>query len=492
MALHSNDGSSPATRLRTALARRLGVDARALAAFRALVAITLLVDLLLRATDLVAFHTDRGVLPRAALAEQYPLARSLSLHAVSGAAWVQVCLFVLAAVLAIALLLGVRSRLAAAGSLALLVSVQLRNPLVLNSGDVLLATLLALSLLVPLGERWSVDALGRSDRDRRIASAATAALCLQVVTVYATNAVFKLRGGRWLGGDAVRDVVRLDSFTILLGNYLAEIPELAGAIATPWLALLVASPLLILLTGRARTALVLAFLGAHLGMFLTVTVGLFPLVLTAGVVLFLPASAWDAVERRVRPHLGAFALDWWADALTVARRRVPAFALPTSPAIERWCRRAGLALAALALVSVLAWGVGSVGAADALAPVDGAEMEDYKWAMFDDPPDSYRWYGVTARLDTGREVDALGRSVEDWTAPPDAARTYGNFRWRKFMSDIDGSGVTAERLAEHACRRASARYDAHAVHVTITEYERFVYDGGISPTSQRQVLRYEC
>jgi len=492
MALPSNDASSPAARLRAALERRLGVDARALAAFRALVAITLLVDLLLRATELGAFHTDRGVLPRAALAEQYPLAGSLSLHAVSGAAWVQACLFVLAALLAIALLLGVRSRLAAAGSLALLVSVQLRNPLVLNSGDVLLATLLALSLLVPLGERWSVDALGRSDRDRYVASAATAALLSQVVAVYATNAVFKLRGGRWLGGDAVRDVVRLDSFTILLGNYLAEIPDLAGAIAVPWLALLVASPLLILLAGRARTALVLAFLGAHLGMFLTVTVGLFPLVLTAGVVLFLPASAWDAVERRVRPHLAPFALDWWADALTVARRRVPAFDLPLSPAIARWRRRAGLALAALALVSVLAWGVGSVGAADPLAPVDGAETEDYKWAMFDDPPDSYRWYGVTARLDTGREVDALGRSVEDWTAPPDAARTYRNFRWRKFMGDIDGSGVTAERLAEHACRRASARYDADAVHVTITEYERFVYDGGVSPTSQRQVLRYDC
>jgi len=490
MALHSNGGSSPATRLRAALERRLGVDARALAAFRVLVAITLVVDLLLRATELVAFHTDRGVLPRAALAEQYPLARSLSLHAVSGAAWFQACLFVLAAVLAIALLLGVRSGLAATGSLALLVSVQLRNPLVLNSGDVLLATLLALGLLVPLGERWSVDALGRSDRDRRIVSAATAALLSQVVTVYATNAVFKLRGGRWLGGDAVRDVVRLDTFTILLGNYLAGVPELAGAIAVPWLALLAASPLLILLTGRARTALVLLFLGAHLGMFLTVTVGLFPIVLTAGVVLFLPSSAWDAVERRVRPYLDPFALDWWADALTVARRRVPA--LPTSPAIERWRRPAGSVLAALALVSVLAWGVGSVGAADPLAPVDGAETEDYKWAMFDDPPDAYRWYGVTARLDTGREVDALGRLVEDWTAPPDAARTYGNFRWRKFMSDMDGSGVTAERLAEHACRRASARYDADAVHVTVTEYERFVYDGGISPTSQRQVLRYGC
>jgi len=490
MALHSNTDPSPVARFRAALVRRLGVDARALAAFRVLLAITLLVDLLHRSTDLVAFYTDRGVLPRAALAEQYPLARSLSLHAVSGAAWVQACLFVLAGGLALALLLGVRSRLAAAGSLALLVSVQLRNPLVLNSGDVLLSVLLALGLLVPLGERWSVDALGRSDRDRRIASAATAALCLQVVTVYATNAVFKLRGGRWLGGDALRDVVRLDTFTILLGNYLAGVPELAGAVAIPWLALLVASPLLVLLTGRARTALVGLFLAAHLGMFLTVTVGLFPLVLTAGVVLFLPASAWDAVERRARPHLGAFALDWWAAVLTVARRRVPA--LPTTSAIERWRRRAGPALAALALVSVLAWGVGSVGAADPLAPVDGAETEDYKWAMFDDPPDSYRWYGVTARLDTGREVDALDRSVEDWSAPPDAARTYETFRWRKFMSDIDGSGVTADRLAEHACWRASSRYDADAEHVTITEYERFVYDGGVSPTSQRQVLRYGC
>ncbi|HMB49079.1 MAG TPA: HTTM domain-containing protein, partial [Natronoarchaeum rubrum] len=431
MALHSNGGASPAARLRAALERRLGVDARALAAFRALVAITLLVDLLHRSTDLVAFHTDRGVLPRAALAEQYPLAESISLHAVSGAAWVQACLFVLAGLLAIALLLGVRSRLAAAGSFALLVSLQARNPLVLNSGDVLLSVLLALALFVPLGERWSVDALGRADRDRRVASVATAALLLQIVAVYATNAVFKLHGG-WLGGDALWTVFRLDQFTILLGNYLSGTPKLAGAVAIAWLALLGASPLLVVLTGRARTALVLLFLGAHLGMLLTVSVGLFPLVLTAGVVLFLPASAWDAVERRVRPHLGSFALDWWAAVLTVARSRAPA--PPRSSSIARWRRRAGLALGVLALVSVLAWGVGSVGAADPLAPIDGAETEDYTWSMFADPPDSYRWYGVTARLDTGREVDALGRSVEDWTTPPDAARTYGSFRWRKFMS----------------------------------------------------------
>jgi hypothetical protein len=315
--------SSLEDRCRAALARRVGIDTRTLAAFRVALAVTLLVDLLHRSTDLVAFYTDRGILPRSALAEQSSLAATVSVHALSGAAWFQAALFVLAGAVALALLVGVRSRLAAAVSLYLLVSLQARNPLVLNSGDLVLVMLLGLGVLVPLGERWSIDALGRAARRRHVATIGSATILLQMVAVCATNAVFKSRSDTWRQGEAFQQTLRLDQFTILLGDHLAGHPTLARMAAYCWLALLAGSPLLILLTGRARTALVALFAGTHLGMALTMDVGLFPLVLTTGVLLFLPAGAWDALERRAEPRLDGVPLDRWAAALTGGAQAPP-------------------------------------------------------------------------------------------------------------------------------------------------------------------------
>lgn len=97
---------------RDAVARRFGIDSRALAAFRISLGALLLADLLLRARDLTAFYTDAGVLPRALLREQFPTFARVSLHAVSGSLWLQALLFLVAGGAALALLLGYRTTLA--------------------------------------------------------------------------------------------------------------------------------------------------------------------------------------------------------------------------------------------------------------------------------------------------------------------------------------------------------------------------------------------
>ncbi|MDY7080948.1 MAG: HTTM domain-containing protein, partial [Halobacteria archaeon] len=85
------------------------------------------------------------------------------LHALSGDAWFQVLLFVVASVFALMLVVGYRTKVATVVSLVLLVSLHLRNPVILNGGDSLLRRLLFIGIFLPLGEQWSVDAFWSGD-----------------------------------------------------------------------------------------------------------------------------------------------------------------------------------------------------------------------------------------------------------------------------------------------------------------------------------------
>jgi hypothetical protein len=246
-----------------------------------------LADLALRARDLTVFYTDAGVLPRSLLFEHYPTVGRLSLHALSGAAAWQATLFAVTAAVAVALVVGYRSRLAALLLFVLLLSLHTRNLAVLNAGDSLLRRLLLWGALLPLGARWGLDADAGSGT-RRVVSLATVGLLVQVVAVYVVNAVVKLRGEAWSAGTAVRYVFGMDALTTGVGDLLAGQSVLLATGTYAWLALVVASPLLLVATGRHRTALAAAFAGGHLFMLATLELGVFPLVSVAGLLPFLP------------------------------------------------------------------------------------------------------------------------------------------------------------------------------------------------------------
>ena len=466
-----------AERVRRTLAPHLGVDRRALAALRIALGSLLVADLALRARDLTAFYTDAGVLPRAVLIERYPVAR-YSIHAVSGQAEVQLALFLLAAIVALALLVGYRSRLAAAASLVLLVSLQLRNPLVLNAGDYLLRWLLFWSVLLPCGARWSVDArrrdgarpaadgvddAGSSRQDEpsgdddgagardRVVGFATAGLLLQVLAVYVVNLGWKLRGDAWPSGRAVRMVFSLEQFVVLFGDALAGHPLLLEAIGRLWLALLVVSPLLIVLRRGGRTLLVVLLVGAHLGMAVTLRLGLFPFVAVAGLLPFLPGEIWQRIEDAIGG----------GDAGPRGPKRNtagPSVASTGDSSGPSTVDRAATVAAAAALVMLLLWNASSLGylaLPQTDSPVADAVRSHPDWHMFaPEPPDVDGWYRVPAETGAGDRVDALhgGSSA---VAFADGSAAYPDARWRKYLSRLRGDGADGRRrhLAAYLCDR---------------------------------------
>jgi hypothetical protein len=487
--MEAGGGGSWLVAARRALGRRFGVDARALAAFRVAVGGILLVDLLLRARYLDAFYTDSGVLPRATNAALYPTLSSLSLHALSGAAWLQWALFAVAAALASLLVVGYRTRPVAVGSWAMLASLQLRNYVVLNGGDTVLLVALFLALFLPLGERWSVDALADDRRESprtRVAGFGTAALLSQVVLVYATNAVFKLRGDVWTSGVAVRYVFQLDRFTVLFGDVLAGVPALLVAINWAWLAMLAASPLLVATVGRVRTALVAAFGAAHLGMALTMDLGFFPHAMLACLLVFLPSPVWDRVESAAAP----------VDAAVRERVEPPALPVYSGPLVPARARSAAArvapAVTATVFVAGLLWQGVAVGyvSAPAATPVDPAE---HSWKLFAPaPPTADGWFVVTGTLGSGATADLYPHADTSRDRPPDSAATYPSMRWRKYLAAVRGNELVRRQFADYLCRWGAERHGEAVETVTIDYVRESVALDGPDATERLELGSYRC
>ena len=283
-----------------------GADLRSLAAFRILLAALALVDLATRARNLSVHYTDRGVLPRYALLEELPRRWSFSLHLISGDLWIQAALFLIAGLAAVAMLLGFKTRLATVIVWLFMMSLHTRNPLVNSGADVLLRVLFFWAMFLPLGAYWSLD-IARAAAPRRASpryfSFGTVGLFAQLVFVYVFTVILK-SGPEWrTDGTAIYYALSLDQLVTPIGTYLYQFPELMRAmtIGTFWFEAL--GPLLLfspIFTGQLRTAAVLGFMSLHLGIWLTMSIGLFPWVSSLAMVCFLPAWFWDTALVRLR------------------------------------------------------------------------------------------------------------------------------------------------------------------------------------------------
>ena len=488
------------------LDRRFRIDTRSLAAIRIALACTLLVDLLHRAPHIELFYTDEGVYPVAAYEATYGQFTGMSLHALSGALWYQQLLFLVAGCLAVAFLLGYRTRLVGLVSLVFLFSLQARNPAVLNGGDRLFRVLLLVALTTPLGERWSIDALRRGTPTESVRSFGTAALLVQPVAVFVSNAILKHRGETWYAGEALRIAMANDAMTILLGNVLVDYPTLLTALDYGWIALLAGSPLFLLASaGRVRTVAVFAYVGAFLGMALSMTVGLFPLALTASVLPFLPGSFWEGLARRVPGRW----LDRLPDADGLGRlarpppeRRLLAFLRSDHDALVSWllagCRTL-LAIVGLAvLVWILLFSAVTVGGHDAPEGIDYAHLDQQRWGLYaPDPGESYDWYVPVAHLPNGSTVRALEGGEPGFDRPPNAAAEYETFRHRKFMQAVRrGSGDDPSALAtnylEWVCRESAERRGEPIERVTVYRmHQPSPIDGTYEPESPTRITMVE-
>jgi hypothetical protein len=432
--------------MRASFKEIFSIDLRSLAVFRAALGGVLLVDLALRARDLVAHYTELGVLPRAAFAE-HPigwLVPWVSLHA-HGPAAVQVALFVLAAVCAAALAVGFHARLAAFASWLLLVSLQNRNPLVSYGGDIILVLLLFWGCFLPLGARGSLDARRARGAPgvRSCFSFGSAGLLVQIAALHFFSALHK-RGPEWIpDGSAIFYALHVDKFARPLGELLRSHEGLLRVLTWGSFGLELVGPLLLFLPWRfpaLRLLAVAGFVAFHVGIGATLDLVLFSWISALAMTAFLPAWFWE----RAAPRL--------ARRRTFGPRAVAAAPGAGSPPSLRLSRGGNLAAAA-ALAFVLSWNTVTLRADWQAAVEDDPVLQwlalpglmlrlGQTWSMFAPaPPTETRWHVVKGVLADGREVDLL----HGLDAPPSFAKParradyYPTGRWERLFANAPES-----------------------------------------------------
>lgn len=288
------------------LEQLFGLDLRSLALFRIGLALIIINDLIVRSGDLKAHYTDAGVLPQAALLDQFLKPWYWSVYAISGQPLVQGLLFLLTGLVALALLVGYRTKFATIISWALVISVQNRNPGINFAADDVLRALLFWAMFLPLGACYSVDSALNSSTHKlpkRILSGATVGLMVQQCFIYMFSAAFKTKSPVWWPeGSAVYYALNYDQYATQLGHLLLSSPPLLVFSTFSTFALEWVGPLFLFIpfhTAFFRTCTIVTFVLLHIGFGLTLHLGIFPALSVFSWLVFIPTEVWEAVAKRV-------------------------------------------------------------------------------------------------------------------------------------------------------------------------------------------------
>jgi hypothetical protein len=439
----------------TLLRRPFVLDLRALALMRIGVAAVVLLDICIRSTDLEAHYANMGVLPLHVLYQYCWTPYQFSLHAASGLWEVQALLFLLEAAGAGALLLGYHTRLATLLTWILLVSVQNRNPLIGQGGDDLLRMLLFWALFLPWGRLYSLDARGQQ-RPTKLTyfSAATVAYIVQIALVYWCTALLKSAPEWTTEGTAIYYALSLDQVLMPGGKLLYPYPKLLHFLtfATYYTELLL--PFVLFIPFRVtwwRLLFVGVMYSFHLGISLTLFVGLFFLINMASVLGLLPPLAMNWLDKRLAlgtQRLGPRVAARFARLQPqLSRLRVPLrirveHEFDLSERARFLLRNLRNAVVTVLLGYVIWWNLDSVNRpslymSEPLRWFGYLFRIDQHWGMF--APAVFKddgWYILDGTTTKGQHLD-LNRGGEPVTEakPASVMALFKNDRWRKYSEN---------------------------------------------------------
>jgi hypothetical protein len=209
------------------------------------------------------------------------------------------------------LLAGLRARSAALLCWAVY-SVRVRHEILtarVDLGNYVLLLLLFWGMLLPLGARFSLDALRARARNpaaapppRRVLSIASAGLLIQLFLIYFSAGITKHMPEWVLEASALRTVLLNERFATPLGAYAARFPAPLAVLSVATVILEVVGPVLLFIPGKRldlrRGIVAASFLLFHAGMALLMRLNLFPWVCMSAWLLYLPSSLWDRCARR--------------------------------------------------------------------------------------------------------------------------------------------------------------------------------------------------
>ena len=292
------------------------VDPRSLGLFRIVLGTLLVYEVVRRLPYYEAFYTNDGW-----LTNHYALYRPMSGHLFSvyhafGTRTEVGMLLAFHLVVNVMLLIGWHTRIMNVLAAVLITSLNSRNIMVENGGYVVTNLLTIWAMFLPLGTRFSVDAVRRAWKRKSertcqalddpavyardaapIASLAVLAIILQWVVIYFFNTVQK-NGPSWANGTALYYFLQQDRIVTPFGAWIREVMPLGWVRALTWGTLVVEGSIPALLltpvaTSFARKVAFVGVLGLHLSIGLMATLGPFAWVMMTPFFVAIDRNDWE-------------------------------------------------------------------------------------------------------------------------------------------------------------------------------------------------------
>ena len=283
----------------TPLRDLVGIDLRSLALFRVFLAMLIIIDLLVRLSDLQAHYTDWGVLPRSiAIANSW--AGSWSIHLMAGSKAGVGLLMGIHLFTAFFLLIGYKTRLMSILCCVLMMSLQTRNPMILSGADDTMRLLCIFGMFLPLGARFSIDRVldpSPQELPELLSSVASIAILTQVSLLYLFTFLFKWHPIWIEENTALYYMFHLDVFTNQFGQYLLQYPALLKTMTAFFVWCEFLCPLILwspIFTTQTRFLAILLISSMQIGIAATMGIGVFPFISITALLLFIPSTFWNA------------------------------------------------------------------------------------------------------------------------------------------------------------------------------------------------------
>lgn len=417
----------------------LSVDPRSLGLFRVLFGLVLLTDLARRWSEIEVWYTNSGLLPNHTLLWRPPAGRTFSLFFTVSSVTEAHVAFALCGLVYLMFVLGYRTPWAQFLTLLARVSLNTRLAVLENGGDMVMDLLCVFTLVLPLGTRFSIDAVAVTKRDglasgevpdwarRPVVSIAMLGLVLQFAAIYFFNAISK-NGAAWRDGSAVHFALHQDKLVTWLGVWMREqlpVPMLRvltkATLSTEWMGfMLIITPIFV---RQARLVAVCLMPALHFGFGLGLNLGGFSPAMMSFFALLLGAEHWDAMALRLGARVQPLRQAAERASLFLLRRSPPPAV--TQPAFwRRVLTEAGVVLLILAVASEALNDNGSVPQALRVSqPAWAKAIIEYPrilqgWRMFaSDPPRGDSMIYVEATTAAGARVDPYNEVASDQHYP---------------------------------------------------------------------------
>ncbi len=291
------------------LHKAFSIDYCSLAALRVGLGLLVICDLIIRSRYLEAHYTDFGVLPLSVIFSKLNFQEYISVHYMNGHYPFQLFLFIIQFIFALCLLFGYKTKMASIVSWYLMISLNMRNPLILQGGDVLLRMLMFWGMFLPLNARYSLDLVFSSDKtieqaykEPRHFSFATIAILGQVFILYFFTAVLKMDSSWVTDGTALHYVMKLETFLTPIGLWFGRFHEhfwwMTKAVWTWEMfgCFLFFMPFFFLFF---RSIAFVGFFGMHFSFVFLMEIGLFPYIDMVALLVFLPSAFWGMLNEKL-------------------------------------------------------------------------------------------------------------------------------------------------------------------------------------------------